>query len=645
MKKWGLLLLFLFQSMAWASVPGYAIERGYWHDGTRLASMDTLDRARFAPFTGDLHLGLQQGATWIRLQIRHTDLAGKRVVADMDNPFILRVGPHTLDHVDLYENVNGSWRLSRSGDRHARSAGKCPDDMHCFSLQSYGQDPITVYLKVETKGIRVIETELTLEDRLVLSVAPRVARTSTALALSTGLLLVGLLFLSLQRTRLLLVYCSYQASVLLLIYADSGKLAQALAPIAPIAPIAPEILDTLGGLFQLLRVTALVTLGWAAIAHSGPPKKYLLLLRAQWVICGVAALMVASESAHRGLVLNYLVLAANPFVQIYGLMRSTHLNAPLKKILLIAYAYYLLIMGLSCVVDFDLIYGSLLADLLQSLFDWRLNGAALGVFIVAIITTEQASKKILAMQEVQALRMEALQVQTQREILKERNTLIDVLTHELKTPLGTMRFALASLARDPGANPDSLQRVKHIAASVNRMNTIIDHVAGSIELADSSPPLHWETIAAEPFVLEALQDRPSFARFQLHCEEGAAFYADRHLLGRILENLLSNAEKYSAPGDILISIRNGAAPNANPVDERRSAPPRLSLEIGNRVDLENTPDAKRLFERYYRHPNVIGLPGIGIGLNIVQNAAEKLGATVHYRFDDGWAVFEIRFYS
>lgn len=625
--------------MAWASVPGYAIERGYLHDGTRQASMDTLDRARFASFSGDLHLGLQQGATWIRLQIRHTDLAGKRAVADVDNPFVLRVGPHTLDHVDLYENVNGNWRLSRSGDRHARSAGKCPDDMHCFSLQSYGQDPIAVYLKVETQGIRVIETELTLEDRLVLSVAPRVARTSTALALSAGLLLVGLLFLVLQRTRLLLVYCCYQASVLLLIYADSGKLAQHLTELAP------ETLDALGSLFQLLRVTALVTLGWAAIAHSRPPKTYLLLMRCQLLACGAAAFLVAGGAAHTGLVLNYLVLAANPCVQIYGAMRSTKLNPALRKIILIAYAYYLLITGLSCLVNFGLVHEGLLADLLQSLFDWRLNGAALGVFIVAVITSEQASNKILAMQEVQALRMEALQVQTQREILKERNTLIDVLTHELKTPLGTMRFALASLAREHSANPDSSQRVKHIAASVNRMNTTIDHVAGSIELAESCPPLHWEHLAAAPLVLEIIQDRPSFARFQLHCDEGAAFYADRRLLGRILENLLSNAEKYSVPGTIVISIRTRSAPNPHPVDEGASAPPRLSLDIRNRVDSENTPDAERLFERYYRHPNVVGLPGIGIGLNIVQTAAEKLGATVHYRLDDGWAVFELRFYS
>jgi len=633
------LLLYFLNTLAWGFVPGYAIERGFLHDGAHQASMDALEHASFTPFTGDLHLGVQQGATWIRLQIRRTDPMSNRAAADADNPFVLRVGPHALDHIDLYENVDGRWRVSSAGDRRERTVSRCPDDVYCFTLQNFAVEPFTLYLKVQTKGIRVIETELTLEDRLVMSVAPRVARTSTALALSAGLLLVGVLFLLLHRTRLLLFYCSYQASVLLLIYADSGMLAQHLPNVAP------EFLDDLGALLQVVRVTALLVLGWAVVARGRPPSIYLLLLRSQFVACGFAAFMVAGAYAHYGLILNYLVLASHPLVQMYGATRSTDINPALKKIILTAYAYYLLIVVLSYVIEFDVVHEGFLGDLLQTLFDWRLNGAALGVFVVAIITNEQASHKIVALQEVQALRMEALQAQAQREILKERNTLIDVLTHELKTPLGTMRFALASLARDQSPNADVSQRVKHIAASVMRMNTIIDHVAESMELENSSPPLQWEKIAAGVFVLGLIQDRSSFERFQLQIAEDVTFYADRNLLVRILENLLSNAEKYSAPGNILISVRNigRRAPHANQISDGDFASPMIVLEICNPVDAEKTPDAERLFERYYRHPNVIGLPGMGIGLNIVRAAAEKLGATVHYRFDDGWAVFEVRF--
>ena len=77
MKKIVLLLLLLLQPLAWASVPGYDIERAYLHDGQNQTSIDAISQAPFAPFAGDLRLGLLQGATWIRFRINHNDPSGK----------------------------------------------------------------------------------------------------------------------------------------------------------------------------------------------------------------------------------------------------------------------------------------------------------------------------------------------------------------------------------------------------------------------------------------------------------------------------------------------------------------------------------------------------------------------------------------
>lgn len=637
MKKIVLLLLLLLQSLAWASVPGYDIERTYLHDGQNQTSIDAISQARFAPFEGDLRLGLQQGATWIRFRIHHNDPSGKRAVANAGNPFILRVGPYSLDQIDLYENYGGRWHVSRGGDRQPKNRDKCPDDLHCFALHTYGQEPSTVYLKVQTQGIRLIETELTLEDTLALVVAPRVARTSTALALSSGLLLLGLLFLITQRTRLLLFYCGYQASVVLLIYASTGMLAQRFSAIPP------QTLETFGNVIQVARVFAVVLLGWAAIAHYQPPRAYRRLFYFLVVWCITNALLISAGYTHLGLAFNYLVLGLNPLVQLYGAMHTSGNTTTLRRTIYAAYGCYLAALTVGSLVAFDLLYFNPLAGALQNLTDWRLNGVAVGIFILLYVNSEQASKKLLGLREVQVLRIEALQAKAQREILNERNTLVDVLTHELKTPLGTMRFALAALKRDLGANPDSLQRIKHIDASVNRMDTIIEHVASSIKLEENTPALQLEHIPAAPLMAEIIQDRPGFERFKLHIDEGATFHTDRRLILQILENLISNAEKYSAPGDILVFVR-ASAPIAAPPNSAKNgalAPVLLHLEICNRVTPENAPDAERLFERYYRHPNVVGLPGIGIGLNLVQLAADIIGAKVHYRLEDGWAIFEL----
>lgn len=621
-------------SFSWASVPGYDIGRAYFQDDVNQAAIETLEQAHFEPFTGDLRLGLKQGSTWIRFTIRHDDPSGNRAVADGGNPFILRVGPFTLDEIDLYEKIEGRWQVRRTGDRYPRNVVKCPDDMHCFALRTDGQETSTVYLKVRTQGMRLIETELTLEEMLALSVAPRVSRTSTALALAAGLLLLGVLFFGVQRTQLLFYYCIYQGTVVLLVYASTGLLAQRFLGLSPTA------LDTATNLIQVARVAALLLLGWAAIAPYTPPTAYRRVLQSLVLMCGVNALLIGLGYVHLGLSLNYLMLAIVPAVQIWGTRTAANFTRALRNISYCAYAFYILALVLGSLVAFDGANFNALEGVFQNLSDWRLNGVVVGVFILAFFNSEQASKKLLALREVQALRIESLQAKAQGEILNERNNLIDVLTHELKTPLSTMRFALASLKRDIAVSPDSLQRIKHIDASVSRMNTLIEHVASSIKLEQKNPPVYLEYIPAAPLLLELLQDRPDKERFKCHIDEaGVTFYADRHLLLQILENLISNAEKYASPGDILIFIRKAVVSPA--LQEPGGLLPMVHFEISNRVSAENAPDADRLFERYYRHPNVVGQPGIGIGLNLVRVAADNLGAKVQYRFENGWAIFEV----
>jgi signal transduction histidine kinase len=638
MKKLFFLLLLLLQPLAWASVPSYDIERSYFHDAKNQTSVDGIIEAPFEPFAGDLRMGFRQGATWIRFRLHHNDPSGKQAVATPGNPFILRVGPHTLDQIDLYENYAGSWHISRAGDRQHKSMDRCPDDLHCFSLRTDAQVPSTVYVRVQTQGMRLIETELTLQDSLALAVAPRVARISTALSLSMGLLLLGLLFFAMQRSRLLHIYCWFQVSVVLLVCASTGILAERFPATSP------QTIEIMGNLIQVVRVLAMVLLGWAAVAAYQPPRAYRKLFYFLLLWCAANALLVALGYTHLGLAFNYLVLALNPLVQLYGAMHTSGNTLTLRRIIYVAYGCYLAALTLGSLVAFDLLYFSPLSGALQNLADWRLNGVAVGIFTLLYVNSEQANKKLIGLREVQALRIEAVQAKGQREILKERNTLIDVLTHELKTPLGTMRFALASLKRDLGVNPDALQRVKHIDASVKRMDSIIEHVAASVKLEETYPPRQFEAMPAEPLLAQLIEDLHGFERFKLHIDDGATFRTDRHLLLQILDNLLSNAEKYSAPGDILVSVRKTPAhsvPLQAKVDTVGS-PRLIYLEICNRVAPENVPDAERLFERYYRHPNNIGIPGIGIGLHLVKVAAEHISATVHYRLEDGWVIFEVR---
>jgi signal transduction histidine kinase len=226
--------------------------------------------------------------------------------------------------------------------------------------------------------------------------------------------------------------------------------------------------------------------------------------------------------------------------------------------------------------------------------------------------------------------MEAAQSNANQDKLKERRELIDMLTHELKTPLSTIKFALASLKMAAKGQGDSIERVQRIDASVNRMDAMIEHVALSNKIERHDGRHFAETISAQELMSVVMQEYHDADRFELSIQEGASFLADPHFLALIVENLVSNAVKYSTDGKIKITIEN-------------EVPAITSFRISNRVALEYLPDENRLFERYYRHPGFQNSPGMGIGLSLVNSAAEKMGATVRYQQIDQDVIFEVRF--
>jgi signal transduction histidine kinase len=94
---------------------------------------------------------------------------------------------------------------------------------------------------------------------------------------------------------------------------------------------------------------------------------------------------------------------------------------------------------------------------------------------------------------------------------------------------------------------------------------------------------------------------------------------DHDRLGQLLDNLVSNAIKFTpADGDVLVHVGPGDDPRCAAVDV---------VDTGPGVD---PGDLERLFERFYRAPEATAasVPGMGLGLTIVQAIARAHGGTV-----------------
>jgi two-component system, sensor histidine kinase LadS len=618
-----LLLLMFFQVFGHAESARYRVETAYHHDDTSAHSVDTLPLLAFTPYEGILRLGFTKGDTWIRLQIHASETGVDVGQRDPARTPVLRVGPYFLDDVTFYEQQGGRWLQHKGGDLHGQQTPNCPDDLYCFALTAFDGLSSTVYLKVQTTSVRMVQTTVMAADEVVPSAIARIGRMTVSLTLAVALLVLSLAFFFVERSLLLHIFCWFQAIVVLSIASTTGLLAQWLPFLSA------ETFNDLGNLIQVMRVALMVLLGWVAMQPYRPAPAYPIAIVVMLAVCGVNLLGVLTTHAVWALNVNAIVLWLNTLVLVLGVMSARQIASKLRKILLAYFLIFFCLVSFGLYASFGLVWWRDHTGLIQSIADWRLNGLPIGIVVLWIVATEKSNRKLQELQELQGLQMEAAQSKAHQEKLRERRELIDMLTHELKTPLGTIKFALASLKRAAKSQSDSFERVQHIDASVNRMDAMIEHVALSNKIERHDVRDSAETISAHELMSVVMQEYRDVNRFELNIQDGAFFHADPHFLTLIVENLVSNAVKYAADGKIRVTIT-------------REAGPMTVFQIRNCVAHESLPDENRLFERYYRHPNFQNHPGMGIGLSLVHSAAEKMGATVRYQKLDQDVVFEVR---
>jgi signal transduction histidine kinase len=285
----------------------------------------------------------------------------------------------------------------------------------------------------------------------------------------------------------------------------------------------------------------------------------------------------------------------------------------------------------SVVMNFNLFFeiSSPAPLFMQSFGDSRLNGSRVGIFLFAILIIQVFERRKVNSDTLQEFKIEAAKSTAQRERLIERQSMIDMLTHELKNPLGTIRFALASLKRSSAEDSESQQRVKRIDDSVERMNELIEHVALSNKIDRFDVSQVRESVDIEELVDVCIGDFEDISIFKLDIAKDLNIQTSRLMLTLIFQNLISNAYKYHLKTDSIL-IR------AYRQDRT------VVVEVSNTVELEKSPDPERIFQAYYRHDNVQDQSGMGLGLSLVLAASEKINATINFAQHQNLVVFSLK---
>ena len=634
------LWLLFFLAPAHSATSAINVERAYLTDPESSLDIETAAKASFIHFDNDLNLGFIEGAVWLRLDIAPAAKRSADDVAHFIDRLILRVGPYFLDRIELFEMIDGEWTRQISGDLHSSTSTICLDDVHCFVLNENAAYPSTVYLRVETQGMNFVQTSVMDSSTLVSAVAKRVSQISISLTVALVLFIFGLLLLFKYRSILLYLYCFFQASIIVFLCSTNGVLGHFFPAISGV------ILDALSHYLYSLRVFLTILIGWVILHPYQRSHFYKYFIVIFLIFSLISFALIATGSVNFALKLNIILFVLNPYFQFCGVLLAKNVSKKIRTILLSGYLIYIAVVTLGALIALGVQSPFGDASVLSRLVDWRLNGVGVSIFIFWVVVMEQASRENFKAGELIKLRFEAAQAKANEEKLKDRHTLIDILTHELKNPLGTIKFALASLRRNVINDDDLSRRFKHIDFCVSRMNALIEHVARSSKIDRFESFDQKEKILAADLVNELIDEYPEYKRFALSIHDDISFHTNREMLTVIFENLISNAYKYAhSAAKIKITIVSDLASLTmnHAIDLKlKNSFESTYFEISNAVGVYAAPEESRLFERYYRHPNAQDIPGIGIGLSLVHAAAQKIGASVHYLQENGMVIFTVR---
>jgi two-component system sensor histidine kinase KdpD len=202
-----------------------------------------------------------------------------------------------------------------------------------------------------------------------------------------------------------------------------------------------------------------------------------------------------------------------------------------------------------------------------------------------------------------------------------KSALLDSVSHDMRTPLASIRAAAGSLVDDQvDLSPDDRRSAAvMIDQEAEHLNRIVTNLLDLSRVEAGALRLDLEIYDLAD-LLEPTLDRVRrrLARHDLEVAVGdlPPIRVDAVLFDQIVTNLLENAAKYTAPGT-LVRISAREVPAEGTV--------RLTVEDAG----SGVPDAAlpHLFEKFYRAPgrSVGSRGGTGVGLAVVRGLADALG--------------------
>lgn len=207
-----------------------------------------------------------------------------------------------------------------------------------------------------------------------------------------------------------------------------------------------------------------------------------------------------------------------------------------------------------------------------------------------------------------------------RHVEEIRQDFLATTLHDIAQPLATIKGRVQLAARQLGRAepqvPNAQVNLQGVAEEVDRLTRMLGGLADASRLALGEFQIRPSNVDLREIVLAAIarlsSDQSQRVKLRVEAEDEVAGEWDRDLLERVLDNVLSNAIKYSPPETpIEISLRAQAGGFA-------------LLAVHDHGMGLSTEELEQVFERYRRAPAAVegGVSGQGLGLYLARGVVE-----------------------
>lgn len=208
---------------------------------------------------------------------------------------------------------------------------------------------------------------------------------------------------------------------------------------------------------------------------------------------------------------------------------------------------------------------------------------------------------------------------------RKKDEFIALASHELKTPITTLKGFLQLLEQEIGEEGSAGFFVKKALGQLEKLTNLINDLLDVSKIQAGKLQLRMEEFEFGQFMKETIETyRRSISshRIRLDLQGSYMIAADKIRLEQVMANLINNAVKYSPDADAIdIYVKEQGNEIAVSVKD-----------YGLGISKENL---QNIFSRFYWADNVHRISGLGLGLYVSKEIIERHGGRIWIESDPG----------